>query len=394
MGLTIRLALADLRHRPVLALCAALGLAAVLAPLILLAGLRQGVIGGLRAALIEDPRATEIVTIVNRDIPEATLAALAARPEVAFLVPRTRALSALLQIEEPGGRFGTVELLPSAPRDPLLGGRGPAAAAEVIVSASLARRLSLAAGDRLAGVAGRVAGGERQLLRLPLTVVSIAPADAAPRDALFATIGLLATVEDFLDGLLGEDAAPGDTAGPRPFAGFRLHAARIEHVPGLAAEFASEGLPVASRAEEVGALLRLDRDLGVLFAILAGMGGAGYVVSLAVGMWAQVERQRRDLALLALFGLPRAARRAVPMIQAGAVGLGGAALGAAFALLAEAALNAAFAGGVTGERPVSVITPGILGLAIAATSCGAMLAAAAAALRAAAIEPAEGLVLE
>jgi putative ABC transport system permease protein len=394
MGLTLRLALADLRHRPVLALCAALGLAAVLAPLILLAGLREGVVGGLRAALIEDPRATEIVTIANRDIAADTLAVLAARPDVAFLVPRTRALSAAIQIEEPGGRFGRVELLPSAPGDPLLAGGGPARAGQVIVSASLAQRLSLLPGAMLTGVVGRVSGGERQVLRLPLVVAAVAPPAAAPRDALFGAIGLLVTVEDFLDGALPETAAPGDAAGPRAFAGFRLHAAGIEAVPALAAELAAQGLPVASRAEEVGALLRLDRDLALLFAILAGMGGAGYLVSLAVGMWAQVERQRRDLALLALFGLPRAARRAVPVVQAGAIGLGGAALGAGFALLAEAALNAAFAGGVTGERPVSAITPAILGAAIAATCAGAILSAAAAAVRAARIEPAEGLVQE
>jgi putative ABC transport system permease protein len=394
MGLTLRLALADLRHRPVLALCAALGLAAVLAPLVLLAGLRQGVIGGLRAALLEDPRATEIVTIANRDMPPELLASLAARGDVAFLVPRTRALSAAIQIEEAPGRFGRVELLPSAPGDPLLAGGGPRRAEEVVASASLARRLALAPGAEVAGVVGRVAGGERQLLRLPLRVVAVAPPEAASRDALFAAVPLLVTVEDFLDGALPEEARPGDSAGPRAFAGFRLHAAAIEAVPGLAAELAAEGLPVASRAEEVGALLRLDRDLALLFAILAGMGGAGYVVSLAVGIWAQVERQRRELALLALFGLPRAARRAVPVVQAAAIGAAGAALGAALALAAEAGLNAAFAGGVTGERPVSAITPAILGLAMLATCGGAMLSAAAGALRAAAIEPAEGLVQE
>lgn len=394
MGLTLRLALADLRHRPVLALCAALGLAAVLAPLILLAGLREGVIGGLRAALLEDPRATEIVTIANRDMSPEALAALAARRDVAFLVPRTRALSAAIQIEEPGGRFGRVELLPSAPGDPLLAGAGPAHPAEVIASASLAQRLSLRPGASLIGVVGRVAGGERQWLRLPLTIAAVAPPAAAPRDALFAAVGLLATVEDFLDGALGEDAAPGDSAGPRPFAGARLHAARIEAVPGLAADLAAAGLPVASRAEEVGALLRLDRDLGLLFAILAGMGGAGYLVSLSVGVWAQVERQRRDLALLALFGLSRAARRAVPVVQAAAIGIGGAVIGVVLALVAEAVLNAAFAGGVTGGRAVSVITPAITGGAIVATCAGAILSAAAGAWRAAAIEPAEGLVLE
>jgi ABC-type lipoprotein release transport system permease subunit len=107
-----------------------------------------------------------------------------------------------------------------------------------------------------------------------------------------------------------------------------------------------------------------------------------------------VERQRRDLALMALFGLSRAARRAVPVVQATTIGIGGAVIGVVLALVAEAALNAAFAGGVTGGRAVSVITPAITGGAIVATCAGAILSAAAGAWRAAAIEPAEGLVLE
>ena len=97
----LRLALADLWHERVLFLCSALGCAAVLAPLIVLFGLRQGVVAGLRAELLEDPRAREIVSIVNRTLEPALFARLAADPRVAFLVPRTRALSATIVLENP-----------------------------------------------------------------------------------------------------------------------------------------------------------------------------------------------------------------------------------------------------------------------------------------------------
>ena len=60
----LRLALADIWHERVLFLCSALGCAAVLAPLIVLFGLRQGVVAGLRAELLEDPRAREIASVV------------------------------------------------------------------------------------------------------------------------------------------------------------------------------------------------------------------------------------------------------------------------------------------------------------------------------------------
>ena len=62
----LRLALADIWHERVLFLCSALGCAAVLAPLILLFGLRQGVVAGLRAELLEDPRAREVVSVAHR----------------------------------------------------------------------------------------------------------------------------------------------------------------------------------------------------------------------------------------------------------------------------------------------------------------------------------------
>ena len=74
----LRLALADIWHEKVLFLCSALGCAAVLAPLIVLFGLREGVVAGLRAELLEDPRAREVVSIVNRTLEPALFARLRA----------------------------------------------------------------------------------------------------------------------------------------------------------------------------------------------------------------------------------------------------------------------------------------------------------------------------
>ena len=60
------LAFADLWFERRLALCTILGMAAVLAPLIVLAGLRAGVVEGVREALLEDPRTREIRELVPR----------------------------------------------------------------------------------------------------------------------------------------------------------------------------------------------------------------------------------------------------------------------------------------------------------------------------------------
>jgi putative ABC transport system permease protein len=392
--LALALALRDLVHQRVLFLCSALGLAAVLAPLLILGGLRDGVVAGLRAVLLEDPRAREISSMVNRELDRALLDALAARPEVQFLAPRTRALSATLLLEGAGnaGRPLRAELLASGRGDPLLAGAGPDAPARIVLTPALAARLGVAPGDAVVGLVGRVLGAERQVLRLPLLVAGIAPATAFARDGAFATLPLLVTVEDFLDGRLPAEAAPGDAAdGARALAGFRLHAARLEDVPRLDAELRARGIEVASRAAEVEGLLRLDTNLGLLFGILAGTGGAGYLLSLAIALFAQVERRRRDLAMLSLLGTPPRALLAMPVLQAAATALAGAALASAVALGVAGWLNRAFAGSVTGDRPVCVISPGLLALAAAATLLGAVAAALLAARRAAAADPADGL---
>jgi putative ABC transport system permease protein len=114
-------------------------------------------------------------------------------------------------------------------------------------------------------------------------------------------------------------------------------------------------------------------------------------VSLGVGLWAQVERKRRDIALLSLLGLKRRALLMLPLVQAAAVALVGALLAFAIAAAVASVLNRAFAGSVTGDRPVCLLTP-MMGFAAAGiTMAGALLAAVLAGLRAAAVPPADGL---
>lgn len=391
----LRLALADLWHERVLFLCSALGCAAVLAPLIVLFGLRQGVVAGLRAELLEDPRAREIVSVVNRTLEPALFERLAADPRIAFVVPRTRALSATILLENPerAGSGLRVELLPTAAGDPLLPGSGAMDPDQLVLSATALERLGVAVGGSVLASVARSRDAQREVLSLPMHVAAVAPASAALRDAAFATVPVLLLTEDFLDGTAAPDARPPgeEEVRRRAFAGFRLHAARLEDVPALDREFRLAGIEVASRAEAVAGLLRLDRNLALLFLTIAGAGGVGYLVSLGVGLWAQVERKRRDLALLALLGLRRRALLALPLIQAAAVALAGAALAVAIAAGVATVLNRAFAGSVTGERPVCLLTLSMAAAAAGVTLLGALLAAVLAGLRAGAVPPAEGL---
>jgi putative ABC transport system permease protein len=390
----IRLAMADLIAERLLAACTMLALAAVLAPLVILAGLRAGVIQGLHEALLEDPRVREVTTASNRSFDAALLARLAARPDVAFLAPRTRTLAASLLIERPdaAGAGTRVELIPTAPGDPLLP-EAPTGTDTIVLTASAAARLRVGAGDALVGRLARVLDGRRESVVLALVVQAVAPPSAFGRDAAFVPLPLAVLVEDFQDGRIGPPdtvawLAPPDRA---DYAGFRLYARRLETLPALDAALQAQGIEVVSRAADVSGLLRVDRNLSLLFGLVAGLGGLGFLVSLGAGLWANVERKRVPLAQLRFLGLRAGSLRLFPVAQAAVLaGLGvGAALAAALA--ASIVVNRVFAGTLALDRPLCLITPGLAAAAAAVTIGGAVLVAAAAGTRAGRVEPWEGL---
>ncbi|HYZ31829.1 MAG TPA: hypothetical protein VE684_06040, partial [Crenalkalicoccus sp.] len=344
-ALVAGLALRDLLHERTLSLCSAVGLAAVLAPLIVLFGLKHGVVEGLRAELIENPRSRMVVNAANRSFDAAFLARLAARPDVAFVIPRTRSLNTEARFER-ADRPGTVlraELLATAPGDPLIPGLKRDGPRDVIPSASFAARLGgLAPGTALTLRAIRDRSGQREVLFLRVTVSAVAPPSAFGRDGVFVDLRVLRLVDGFVDGTLPPEARPEDIAeayGDQRFAGFRAHARRLEDVTAIDHALRREGVEVETQAEQVEGLLGLDRGLTILFALLAGLGGVGYLVSLGVGLYANVERKIAELSLLRLIGLGRGDLLAFTLLQAGAIALAGSALAGSAALAVAAAVN-------------------------------------------------------
>lgn len=391
--LAARLALADAIAEARLAAASLFGIAAVLAPLVVLFGLKAGVIDSLRGSLVQNPRAREIVNQTNRAFDAAFFARMASRADVAFVVPRTRTLAASGSFARSAEALATHrgELLATAAGDPLLGGRAAPVGRSAALSATLAERLGVGEGETIRLRVDRLVAGSRETLALDLAVVSVLPREAFPRDAAFVPLPLLLLVEDFQEGAL---ALPPPAVDPPPdparlYAGFRLHARRLEDVVALDRLFREEGVEVVSRADEVAGLLALDRALTLLFAAIAGLGGAGYAVSLAVALHAAVERKRRALALLRLMGMPMRGLVAFPVTQAVALAAGGAVLASVIALAVGAFVNRL--GVSVGEGPIARITLEHVAVAAALTLFAAVLASAFAALRAAAIEPAEGL---
>lgn len=388
------LALADARHELRLSLATVIGIAAILAPLIVLAGLKSGIVTAIRDGLTESPRAREVVNIANRNFDDAFFAAMRARPDVAFIVPRTRTLAASGGFAREAASDSPIraELLATAPGDPLLAGLPAPEGRAAVLSDALAQRLGARAGETVRLRIDRTFGGQRQTLALSVAVAAVAPPSAFGREAAFLPLPLLLLAEDFQDGTAGPEAPEADAPVPpgRVHAGFRLYARGLEDVVAIDRALRAAGIDVATRAEDVAALLALDRNLALLFAAIASLGGAGYLIGLAVGLYANVERKRRDLALLRLMGLSAQGLVVFPAAQAAVFAAAGTALAAAVALLLQGFVNTLDLAVAEG-RAVSAIGAADLALAAAVTLAGALAAAAFAARRAAAIAPGEGM---
>ncbi len=393
--LVASLALRDMLHERRLAICSLIGLAAVLAPLIVLFGLKHGVMEGLRADLIENPRSRMIVNAANRNFDQEFFRSLRARRDIAFAIPRIRGLNTEARFERPDrpGSVVRAELLATDRGDPLLPGLALPDAVSVIPSASLAARLDLTPGMEVTLRAIRGDASAREVLAVPVRIAAVAPQGAFGRDGMFVDLRLLLLVDGFTDGVLPATARPDTFADDpaRAFAGFRAHARRLEDVIAIDHALRTAGVEVETQSDQVAGLLGLDRSLTLLFGLLAGLGGVGYLVSLGVGLYANVERKRRDLSLLRLVGLLRRDMILFPLLQSAAIGAAGAALAGVVALAVAFAVNGLPLGPSAERNAVCVLEPYHLGVALTVTLVGAMAAAAFAGARAARILPSEGL---
>lgn len=399
LNLVAGLAFDDYRHEWVLSACSVLALAAVLIPLLVLFGLRYGIVANLLDPLIENPRYREIAPITSGHFPPEWFESMRARHDVEFVVPRTRSLAATIRLRKPDsevGRIIDVELIPSAAGDPVLGDalEPPTGYGAALLSAAAAERLRATAGDRVEGIVTRTRGGEVETVRVPLEVRGVAPHGAFARDGLFVSNELLVAVEDFLDGravpaLDWEGGA--SRAADRAFAGFRMYARTLDDVARLRADLLEQNIDVRTSIADIALVQTLDRNLGIVYWIIAAMAIAGYCLSFATSVWANVDRKRRDFSVLRLTGFRTRDIVWFPIVQA-AFTAAAAWLLACFAYFAiEALLNGLFAASIGGGEPVCRIRGWHLALALGLTLVAATLAAAAGGLRVAQLEPSIGL---
>jgi len=216
------LAAADLRHEWILTLCLITAVTAVLAPLLVLLGLKYGAIATLRQQLVENPAYREIRPAQTQEYRRDWLENLAADPAVQFLTPTISPAASVIQARGADGRFHNLDLLPTAPGDPLLEEHGVPIPGPngCVLTAVAARRLGTQTGDHLTLRATRRRKGRTEYGPATLLVAGVLPDAAGTLARIYAPLELVEAVERFKQGF-GVPARGWPGGEPVPYASYQ-----------------------------------------------------------------------------------------------------------------------------------------------------------------------------
>ncbi|MDR1856440.1 MAG: FtsX-like permease family protein [Desulfovibrio sp.] len=442
-----RLSIADYCHERLLSICAILSLAAVLAPLLVLYGVKFGVVETLTTRLRNDPRTLEISTVGSGKYGEDYLQQLAKHPLIAFVQPRTRNIAATMDLvarreaeakprvgapesgTEPvvtlpvapkdilppspdeGPRDGTtvkctVSLEPTAPGDPLLERYGivpprmpktpSSTPIDIVVSASAAEKLGLATGKTLEGRLERTYRGRVESAWVTLRVAGVLPLAAQQKDTAYVPLPLMEACEYFRDGRAATDlgAAQGwvgdpPPTGPREYPSFRCYARNLTDVEELRAAFEESKIEVYTHAEDIEQVLQLSETLTLIFLLICSAAAAGFIASTVSATLATVKRKQRILGLLRLTGFSTFALTLFPLLQALATTVLGTMLATGIYAGVSSIVNRLFGANFRPGESVCTLPPEHLLLAFGIVAACSLAAALIPALQAARIEPSE-----
>ncbi len=365
------LALKDYYHETLLSACAILSLAAVLTPLLVLYGVKYGIITTMTDRLQNNPHNLEVIPVSSGNYTKEWIAEMQKNPHVGFILPKTRSIAATMDLRLLGEtnmfKRITVSLEPTAQGDTLLSPyvdkvteeqghddgqqvrkniekpqqsdtpstaqeKTPAIAAQmphsafaVTLSAEAARKLQASKHYLLQGQVERLHNGKVQRAEVVLWVANILPLAIQQKDVAFVPLQLLEATEDFRDGrkpqedarLHEEQGWTGDvvSATGRIYPAFRLYAKDLDAVTALREYFAEKSIDVYTKAEEIATVRALNASLNLIFGLIGTTAALGFLASTASHAQAAVRRKERYLGIMRLVGYNGADIMIFPLFQ-------------------------------------------------------------------------------
>ena len=393
----ISLSFRDYSHEWRMSGCFVLALASVLAPMMILFGLKFGIVTSMINELIENPANREIRSVGSGQFDQAWIDRYAGRDDVVFVIPKTRSLAATMQIQsKAAGKILSTELLATAEHDPLLKAyaRKPVGYHQVILSDTIASKLNIQKGDKVDGSLVRQFRGQRERVHLDLEVIEVASASVMSRAVAFVSLDLLLATENFKDGRVVPELDWGgsnDLEQEREYPSFRMYARSIADVENLVHDLEQDGIEVKANIAEIQTVQSIDRNLSIIFWIIACVGAVGFSFSLGASLWANVDRKRKELSILRLVGFQGGKIILFPVLQSLYTGFLGWLLAVLIYLVAEQSINQLLAPSLKIEQVICYLLPEHFFWALSLTMFVASAAAILGGIRASRIEPSDGL---
>ncbi len=202
-SVVFKLSLKDLKHEWILTSCLVMAIAAVLAPLLLLFGLKYGIITWGREYLTQDPLYREIRPMTSKSFNKEWFEQMEQRDDVAFVMPMTRQIAATVKAHVKGKNTKKeLNIIPTRAKDPLVLENGAAIPnkKECVLTRIAAEDLQAQMGDTIVAHAGRIIGGKYEYGALELKVSGILSVRASELKSMYVRLPILEAVERYKDG--------------------------------------------------------------------------------------------------------------------------------------------------------------------------------------------------
>ena len=201
------LALQDLRHELLMALNLMVGIAAIIAPLLLLFGIKFGVIETMRDRLLDDPRNLEIRPLTSRAFDRKWFETIRKEPRVAVAIPMTRKLASTVILKNEKGQSIKADLVPTVPEDPMIEKNGATIPKghEAVLGFETALALGVDPGDKVHLIVTRYIHRKLERASVELKITGILQKRATFFKTLYVPLALAEKIERYKDGMAVEE---------------------------------------------------------------------------------------------------------------------------------------------------------------------------------------------
>jgi len=210
----LKLSFSDLYHEWKLTACLIFAIVGVIAPLLLLFGLKYGTFTTLRIRLVEDPKNRELIPLSTIDYQKQWFQKVASRPDVAFLLPKTREIAVIIYVQPAGqARKGIslesklagltkLDTVPTGPGDVLLleNGAGIPGEGQCVLTRLAAETIGAKREDRLECTIDRRRLNKHESVTFFVNVIDVLPDRAGAERAMFLPLFLVDAIETYRDG--------------------------------------------------------------------------------------------------------------------------------------------------------------------------------------------------